>query len=259
MELASLITAPPPGNDLDRRSPLAKADIRLCGACDLAMEADHRIANHLAMLGSYVQLKQADIARQSDAGTDAMVQMAFDSIRCQITAVSRLHRSLATRRDGTAIDLRDHLHQVCAPLMSGLSGAIELTEDLHPDCLVRSAHVLPLTQIVSEVITNAIKYSHAKGETGVVSVGCHSLSGGEIEIEVTDDGPGLPQRFDPLAPAGLGVRLVRALTAQIGARSGFESSAAGTRFWILIPAAPDVTGPTERLQRVVGDPGGRHL
>ena len=94
------------------------------------------------------------------------------------------------------------------------------------------------TQIVSEVITNAIKYSHARGEPGKVSVSCHSLADSQLEIEIIDDGTGLAQPFDALTAGGLGLRLIRALTGQIGAQSGFQSSVAGTRFWLRLESAP---------------------
>jgi two-component sensor histidine kinase len=240
MGVTSLIIPVPQGQELDQRSSQAKADVRLCDVCDFVRESDHRIANHLAMLSGYVGLKQRELAGQSGTATSAPVQLAFEGIRTQIEAVSRLHRSLSTRTQGAGIDLGEYIHEVCAPFMSGLSGAIELTEDLQPGCLVRGDQILPLTQIVSEVITNAIKYSHVGGETGKVSVRCHSVTDKELEIEIVDDGSGLPQRFDPLTAKGLGFRLIRVLTARIGAQSGFESSAAGTRFWLRMePALED--------------------
>jgi two-component sensor histidine kinase len=213
----------------------ADARVRPCSVCDLALEADHRIANHLAMLSSYVRLKEKNLARQPDVQTRASLKLAFEGIRAQIDAVSRLHRSLATKKQGALIDLGEYIHHVCTPFMSGLSGSIELTEDLHPSCLVRSDEILPLTQIASEVITNAIKYSHVRGETGKVTVRCYSLPGGELEMEIIDDGTGLPQLLDPRTSDGIGFRLIRALTAQVGAECGFESSVAGTRFWLRMP------------------------
>lgn len=98
---------------------------------------------------------------------------------------------------------------------------------------------MPLTQIVSEVITNAVKHSHTGGEAGRVSVHCHPVTDKELELEIVDDGKGLPQDFAPLTAKGLGFRLIRGLTAQIGARSGFESSTAGTRFWLRVERAPE--------------------
>lgn len=242
MGVTSLLIAAPGGDELEPRASRAQVAPLLCNVCDLALEADHRIANHLVMLSSYIVLKQKELARHSDAATNDPAQLAFDGIRTQIEAVSRLHRSLAIRKHGAGIDLGEYLHQVCAPFMSGLSGAIELIEDLHPGCFVRSDQILPLTQIVSEVITNAIKYSHTKGGTGKVSVNCHSAADDLLEIEIIDDGTGLPQLLDPLTAGGLGFRLIRALTAQIGAQSGFESSVAGTRFWLRIEPATESGG-----------------
>ena len=242
MGVTSLVIAAPGGDEVDQLSLQAKVKRSVCDICDLALEADHRIANHLAMLSSYVGLRQKSLARHLDDVTATHAQLAFDGIRTQIEAVSRLHRSLATRKRGAGIDLGDYLHQVCAPFMSGLSGAIELTEDLHLGCLVRSDQILPLTQIVSEVITNAIKYSHVRGETGKVSVNCHSAADNMLEIEIVDDGTGLPQLFDTQTAGGLGFRLIRALTAQIGAQSGIESSVAGTRFWLRIEPATESGG-----------------
>jgi hypothetical protein len=74
-----------------------------------------------------------------------------------------------------------------------------------------------------------------------VLVRCRPVTERELELEIVDDGKGLPQDFDPLTGAGLGFRLVRALTAQLGIRSGFESSVAGTRFWLRVERAPETT------------------
>jgi len=55
-------------------------------------EADHRIANHLAMLASYVRLKGAAMA-QRDEPLDAQdVQSLTRIIVAQIDAISDLHR-----------------------------------------------------------------------------------------------------------------------------------------------------------------------
>ena len=234
---ASVLTPAHNSDEADLQSDPPKTRINPCDVCDIAREADHRIANHLAMLARYVGMKQRDIAGRLDAETSAPVQLAFESIEAQVKAVASLHRSLAMQRRGTAIDLREQLQQICAPFKSGLSGPIQLTQDVPDGCLVRSEHVLPVTQIVSEVITNAIKHSHVRGEGGTVAVSCHAVADNQLEIEIRDDGAGLPQRFDALTAGGLGFRLIRALTAQIGAQSGFDSSGAGTRFWLRLEAA----------------------
>jgi two-component sensor histidine kinase len=224
----------------DKTSPLpapSAIDRNICGICDLALEADHRIANHLTMLHAHVRLRESDLTNHGSAPSLASVKLAFDGIRSQIDAISRLHRALVSPQRGVGVNLGEYLHSACAPFMSGLSGNITLSEDLHPDCIVKSDHVLPITQIVSEVVTNAVKYSHATDETGNIHVRCAQFAVDQVEIEIYDDGHGLPVLFDPGAASGLGFRLVRALAAQIGAKIGFDSTNRGLRFWLRLAAA----------------------
>ena len=65
--------------------------------------------------------------------------------------------------------------------------------------------VTPLGLVVSELVTNALKY----GE-GRVKVGLQRVPRG-LEIVVEDGGKGFPESFDPGRKSGLGMRLVAAL------------------------------------------------
>jgi two-component sensor histidine kinase len=56
-----------------------------------------------------------------------------------------------------------------------------------------------------------------------------------MRLTVQDDGPGLPEGFDPGKNTGLGMRLVSGLIVQLSGNLEFESSDAGTRFTILVP------------------------
>ena len=212
-----------------------------CQTCVPASEADHRIANHLGMLSGFVQLKAKDLVPSLPKASRAIVQLTLDAISAQIQMMSRLHRSLASRTPRSGLDLSDHLHDIGSPFMSGLSGAIVLTENLSPGCIVRDDQILPLTQIVSEVLTNAIKYSHVNNQPGKVRLACHKLQDGQIEIEITDNGRGLPVLIDPNTAGGLGFQLIRALATQLGAVFAFESSESGVRFWLRFSTSALIT------------------
>nr|QQZ49959.1 hypothetical protein JKL49_25250 [Phenylobacterium glaciei] len=79
----------------------------VCEDCSLLVEADHRIANHLAMLGGYVRLKAAGVSGEG--------RLLLETIGAQVDAVSRLHRALATHGQHGAVDLSEHLRAICAP------------------------------------------------------------------------------------------------------------------------------------------------
>jgi len=199
----------------------------------LMAEADHRIGNHLALLTAYVHLKAADLARQPAEPSRASMGLLLQGVGAQVTAISRLHRALANDGSGVSADLGDFLHDICASFTDGLSGAAKLTENFAPGCVVRPEQALALGRIVSEVITNAIKYGH-DGETIIVH--CCQDSAGAVLIEIVDDGPGLPEAFDPLTDGGLGFRLLRRLGEQLGALITFQSTDTGLRFRLTLPA-----------------------
>jgi two-component sensor histidine kinase len=84
--------------------------------------------------------------------------------------------------------------------------------------------------IASELIINAIK--HGKGRV-VVSLStdsekCYALS-------VCNDGPSLPDGFDPAECKGLGMKIIRSLAHKIGGEFGFGRGAdkQGARFVVL--------------------------
>jgi len=95
------------------------------GICDeyrIVQEANHRIANHLALLSGFVRLKAADLGRRPVAPTIAGVQLLLESVRAQIEAIAHLNRTLALDGQRPPVDLGEHLHDICAPLSSLVAG-----------------------------------------------------------------------------------------------------------------------------------------
>lgn len=202
----------------------------------LLAESDHRIANHLALLMGYVRLKTTDMDRQRKAPSRQAVHVLLDGVGAQIAAVARLHRALVSDDLLGSADLGEHLREVCAPFAGGLSGAARIVEDLAPGCIVGSEQVLPLSQIAAEVLTNALKHACDGAEPGAVLVRCRKDPDGDVRLEIIDSGGGFPAGFDPAADGGLGFRLVRGLSEKLRARIAFESTAAGVRFCLTLPA-----------------------
>jgi two-component sensor histidine kinase len=218
------------------RSTAASPDLTASGACadcNLLVEADHRIANHLAMLRSYLRLEEQALARRPAEVSRDSVLLVLASLDAQIVAVSELHRALAARGRATSADLAEHLHRTCAPFQSGLSGAVTITEDFEGGCLMAPDQVLPVTQIVAEALTNALKHGPTHG--GGVRVRCRRGALGGALIEVIDEGPGLPPGFDPTSDGGLGFRLLRGLSKQLGALMAFKTSPRGVKFQLALP------------------------
>jgi two-component system, sensor histidine kinase PdtaS len=70
---------------------------------------------------------------------------------------------------------------------------------------------IPLGFIVNELITNAAKYGK-----GSITVRLASDPGEGYALTVSNDGPALPEGFDPAACNGLGMKIIRSLVERIG-------------------------------------------
>ncbi len=207
-------------------------DFDHCGNCLQLQEAHHRIANHFALLSGYVHLRASAIGRQAVAPDRASVLLLLESIETQIRTVAQVHRLMATAGKDARIDIGIHLHEVLKPFTSGIFGDIKLKEELAAGCLTRTEHILSISQIVSEVVTNAIKHGRP-GDVAVV-VRCQKAARNSLLLEIVDNGPGLPGGFDPAASKSVGLRLLKALAHQLGALAEFKSSPKGLRFRLLL-------------------------
>jgi two-component sensor histidine kinase len=152
---------------------------------------------------------------------EATAQLAIAAGR--VAAFGRVHRRLHLLDHQKSVDFRQYLQDLCGDL-SGLlfqDGAARAVVVTGADVKLPTALGIPLGFIVTELITNSVKY--AEGDISVrleTSAAAHLLS-------VADDGPGLPPAFDPASGRGLGMKIVRSLVGQIGGTLHIARGAGG--------------------------------
>ena len=216
-----------------------QSPISLRPANDLVAEANHRVANSLALLGGLVRMQARAAGKNPHAFSNAEIRMMFDGIAARIATIGQLHRMLANIPAEGAIALDGHLRQVCASLTNAFSSEQQQVRIEHQgtDCLVLAKHVQPLTLILCEILTNAMKYAHPAGLAVKLTVACASRPDGTLVVSIGDDGVGLPEGFDPQKDGGLGFQVIRALSADMGARLDVSSDSLGLTFQLTLPQA----------------------
>jgi two-component sensor histidine kinase len=206
---------------------------------DLVAEANHRVANSLALLGGLVRMQARTIGKKSQPTSNAEIRLLFDGIAARIATIGQLHRTLASLPAEGTVPLKDHLADVCANLITAFSTRQRPVVIAHHGsaCHVLAHHAQPITLMVCEILTNALKYAHPAGAPARLDVMCESHADGTLAVSVSDDGVGLPEGFDPKKDGGLGFQIIRALAAEIGATLDVQSDALGTTFMIVVPQA----------------------
>jgi two-component sensor histidine kinase len=206
---------------------------------DAAMEANHRIANNLSVITGLVRMRTSSMCKEPGMKSGDEVRQILEEISSRLDAVARLHRLLARAPQDTSVDVAGYLRDVANGVVSSLSlpGQNELRFAFDSDCVVPADRALPLGLIVSELVTNAVKYAHPAGVAGQIRLSCRRCADDQIALEISDDGVGLPDGVDAMQHGHLGFQLVRALAKQLGATFAFHSDSLGLHFFLRMPAS----------------------
>jgi two-component sensor histidine kinase len=182
----------------------------------LLSELVHRVGNDLAMLASVIEL-------QRHAATDPAVRSALAAAAERVRVLGQLHARLGWRDPQVVLDSRVFLDELCDDLHTTMVGlrpvALEVRAESH--ALMR-ARAVPLALIVSELVTNALKYGFPNEGAGTVTVR-FARDGAAFQLVVADDGVGMAALS---RGGGLGHQLVRALARRLG--GGFEAGHGAT-------------------------------
>jgi two-component sensor histidine kinase len=110
---------------------------------------------------------------------------------------------------------------------------------------------VPLSLIVTEAVSNAIKYAFPGGRRGRIAV--HLVADTDTaHLVIEDDGIGIPagQGESESGPRdGLGIQLIRGFARQLGATLTVREGN-GTRYEVDIPLHPDGAERDEKVDEV---------
>lgn len=202
----------------------------------LTAESNHRIANNLTLIAGMLRLHAREIMATGRSLKPEEARLLLEEVGEKIQTVGRLHRLLAHAKDGR-IDLGRYLNDIAEAAIDSMSVSGEMTLVQRPWslCEAQAQQAMLIGFIVGELVTNAVKYAHPAGVAGKLSVTCEPRPGGTVMIQVSDDGVGLPDGFDPRKAGGLGMRTIRGLADQLGASLTFDSSGMGLNVRLLAP------------------------
>lgn len=204
---------------------------------DLAAEANHRIANHLTALAAIVK-QRTDHARDGrDLITRTQVTNTLSDIHSVIVAIGRLHHTLAAVPAQRELVLGDLLTEVLRDFNEIYGDRLHSRVHLPPACQLDAGQAWIFILVLSEIVSNAVKYAHPTGLPVELDVYGELTSENDVSLMITDDGVGLPDGFDEARHEGKGLRLIRGLIAQGGGRVDVFSTDVGLGFGIYLPAA----------------------
>jgi two-component sensor histidine kinase len=196
----------------------------------LAMqEIHHRVKNNLQIVASLLNLQASRIRLPA-------ARAEFQSARDRVRALATVHRHLYAHGELNTINMRIFLSDLCGPLFQAMGESrderIVLDIDA-PELEMSSDQAVPLSLIVTEAVTNALKYGFPGGRRGTITIRL-TQQGDDVELLIHDDGIGIPAgRVETEAGTrdGIGLQLIRGFARQLGASLTLEEGR-GTQYTV---------------------------
>jgi len=205
-----------------------EAEVRIKASLEekevLLKEIHHRVKNNLQIVSSLLQL-QASYIKDTDA------LQIFEESRDRIKSMALIHEQLYQSNDLAQIDFPEYLRSLLNMVLSAhRSNRTRVDTKLHVDPVSLDLDTaIPVGLITNELVTNSLKYAFAGRSVGEISVRLTKSETGDFLLMVSDNGVGLPEKFNFDKATSLGLRLVRILTKQMRARLEI-SNGMGTEF-----------------------------
>jgi PAS domain S-box-containing protein len=185
----------------------------------LLREIHHRVNNNMQVIISLLNISAQDI---SDAG----LRRKLDDITRRMHAMAIIHEQFYEGEDMTSIDFALYLRRLLERMQSEFPTEIPI---ICIDCetgkaLLNLEQAIPAGLIVEELLANALKFAFPdKNKTGRVQITQRLLEGKKLQIEVRDEGVGLPPSIDPKRANTAGMMLIRLLAEQLDGDIEFSS------------------------------------
>jgi len=209
--------------DIDERKRAEEQIRKLLHEKDILLrEVHHRIKNNMNTILSLLSLHAMTI---TDPAAIAALQDAKSRMKSMMILYDKLYRS----PDFTEMSLAQYLPSLIDEIVGTFPNKDLITvqkqiEDFSVD--VRTSVSIGI--IVNELITNAMKYAFAPGESGAISVSASKIEN-IATIVIEDNGKGMPESVGVGSSSGFGLKLVEIFTDQIEGTINIERNR-GTKF-----------------------------
>jgi len=187
----------------------------------LLKEVQHRVKNTMHTMASILSLEASRL-------TDPSAVAALNDTESRFTSMEVLYDHLYRTESHESASVSDYLTSLVRSVadLFPQRDRIRIAADID-DIALDAKRLSALGMVVNELVTNALKYAYLDRDRGLLTI-TGRVEAERLTVTVADDGPGLPDSFDPDSANSYGLTMVRALTDQLNGTIRFERDG-GTR------------------------------
>ena len=185
-----------------RRDARRRAELETAQETNILLfrEIHHRVKNNLQSVQSLVRMQDMPSSAKID-------------LQSRLSAMAAMHEHIYRHDRYEDIDAHDLVPVVVNEVVHAYGADVEIHYDIDHSAVDRD-HATPLSLLLSELVTNALKYAFTDGEPGRIDITLRDLGNGRSALVVADDGKGIGEL--PETPTSMGLRLIRGVVSQMG-------------------------------------------
>ncbi len=194
----------------------------------LLREIHHRVKNNLQMISALLYLHGKSVE-------DSSAQEALLESQNRVQSMAMIHQNLYQDENLLGVSVKSYLDKLLSHLISSYNvekNRIEIRTRIEVEHLDVDT-IVPLALIVNELISNCLKYAFRDGRKGLIDVYI-GHNDDQIQVEVKDNGVGLPSGFTVHTSSNFGYKLINILSERLGAALTAVSNN-GTKVSLSIP------------------------
>lgn len=174
----------------------------------LLREIHHRVKNNMQILSSLIRL-------QTRRAESKELREVLAESEARIRSMGLLHEKLYQSDSVSSIEVEGYLRSLTNELLRlNTRKKVDLKLVVHGIQMGLDT-ALPCGLIVTELVSNSMKYAFPDDRAGTILVTVSKDAEGEYSLIVWDNGIGVPADFDISKAKSLGLRLVTMLSAQL--------------------------------------------
>jgi two-component sensor histidine kinase len=184
----------------------------------LLKEVNHRVKNNLQIVMNLLQSQSLYMSNES-------AQQAILESQNRVQSIALIHDQLYRTEHCTQINLSSYIGELIHSLNDSLNRGINyiaIRWDIEMITLDVS-QAIPVGIILNETVTNALKYAFPENQPGKINIYLKQ-KGTFIEMQISDNGIGLPADFELENTKTLGITLLNGLTAQLKGKVSIENN-----------------------------------
>lgn len=194
----------------------------------LLNEIHHRVKNNLQIIWGMLDLQQSK-------STNAIVKSSLEDSKIRIRTIGLLHENLYNASDYININFSKYIQNLIVYLNSiyyrkdKRISVINKVENINCDFEIS----IPLSLIVSEILSNAYKHAFVDKKTGIININGDKINDTSYVIIIADNGVGYD--VNKVFTSSIGMRLIKSLADQVDAElEVFSEISKGTTYKLTI-------------------------